>query len=54
MGPLHHKKSVFFVVRHKDNLPYTQIKELPLPEKSAQDVLINCPLEPEPLPAERT
>lgn len=34
-------RNVFFVVRHKDNLLYTQIKELPLPEKSAQDVLID-------------
>ena len=34
-------KSVFFVVRHKDNLLYTQIKELPLPENSAQDILID-------------
>ena len=32
---------VFFVVRHKDNLLYTQIKELPLPENSAQDILID-------------
>ena len=32
---------MFFVVRHKDNLLYTQIKELPLPEKRAQDVLID-------------
>lgn len=34
-------KSVFFVVRHKDNLLYTQIKELPLPENGAQDILID-------------
>ena len=34
-------RNVFFVVRHKDNLLYTQLKELPLPEKRAQDVLID-------------
>ena len=34
-------KDVFFVVRHKDNLLYSRIKELPLPPKRAQDVLID-------------
>ena len=29
------------MVRHKDNLLYAQIRELPLPEKSAQNVLID-------------
>ena len=33
--------NVFFVVRHKDNIRYTPIEELPLPEKRAQDVLID-------------
>ena len=33
--------NVFFVVRHKDNLLYSQIKELDLPEKRAQNVLID-------------
>lgn len=32
---------VFFVVRHKDNIRYTTVKELPLPEKRAQNVLID-------------
>lgn len=31
----------FFVVRHKDNLIYSQIEERPLPEKRAQNVLID-------------
>ena len=34
-------RNVFFVVRHKDNLLYTQTRELPLPEKRAQNVLID-------------
>ncbi len=33
--------NVFFVVRHRDNLLYSQIKELELPEKRAQNVLID-------------
>ena len=33
--------NVFFVVRHKDNIRYTSIEERPLPEKRAQDVLID-------------
>ena len=33
--------NVFFVVRHKDNLLYSRIKELDLPEKRAQNVLID-------------
>ncbi len=33
--------NVFFVVRHKDNLLYSQVKELELPEKRAQNVLID-------------
>lgn len=32
---------VFFVVRHKENIQYTKIKELPLPEHGAQNVLID-------------
>lgn len=43
---------VFFVVRHKDNIRYIGIKERPLPEKRAQDVLIDEVVEPE-LPAAR-
>lgn len=31
----------FFVVRHKDNIRYTCIEERPLPEKRAQNVLID-------------
>ena len=33
--------NVFFVVRHKDNIRYRAIEERPLPEKHAQDVLID-------------
>jgi len=33
--------NVFFVVRHKDNIRYRSIEELPLPEKHAQEVLID-------------
>ncbi len=33
--------NVFFVVRHKGNIRYKSIEELPLPEKHAQNVLIN-------------
>ena len=33
--------NVFFVVRHKDNIRYTCIEERPLPEKRAQNVLID-------------
>ena len=33
--------NVFFVVRHKDNLLYSRIKELDLPGKRAQNVLID-------------
>lgn len=33
--------NVFFVVRHKDNIRYKSIEELPLPEKHAQNVLVN-------------
>ena len=43
---------VFFVVRHKDNIRYTRIEERPLPEKRAQNVLIDETVEPE-LPAAR-
>lgn len=32
---------VFFVVRHKDNIRYRQIRELPLPDKHAQNVLVD-------------
>ena len=32
---------VFFIVRHKDNIRYTSIEELPLPDKRAQNVLID-------------
>ncbi len=32
-------KEVFFVVRHKDNLAFTTIKEWELPENTAQHVL---------------
>lgn len=32
---------VFFVVRHKDNLLYKSVEELPLPDKRAQNVLID-------------
>lgn len=42
--------NVFFVVRHKDNMRYVTVKELPLPEKRAQDVLIDEVIEFE-LPA---
>ena len=31
----------FFVVRHKDYLLYTRVKELPLSEECVQDVLID-------------
>ena len=31
--------NVFFVVRHRDNLLYSQVRELELPEKRARDVL---------------
>jgi len=41
---------VFFVVRHKNNMRYITVKELPLPEKRAQDVLIDEVIEFE-LPA---
>lgn len=34
-------RNVFFVVRHKDNIRYTSVKERPLPEKHAQNVLID-------------
>ena len=43
---------VFFVVRHKDNIRYTRVKELPLPEKRAQNVLMDETVELE-LPAAR-
>ena len=33
--------NVFFVVRHRDNLLYSQIRELGLPEKRAQNVLVD-------------
>ncbi len=33
--------NVFFVVRHRDNLLYSQVRELELPEKLAQDVLVD-------------
>lgn len=32
---------VFFVVRHKNNIRYTTVKERPLPDKHAQNVLID-------------
>ncbi|MCH5327298.1 MAG: IS4 family transposase [Duncaniella sp.] len=42
-GLLNHWDSndVFFVVRHKDNIRYRTIEERPLPEKHAQNVLID-------------
>lgn len=42
-GLLNHWDSnkVFFVVRHKDNIRYKTIKELPLPDEHAQNVLID-------------
>lgn len=43
-------RNVFFVVRHKDNIRYRSIQELPLPEKHAQNVLIDEVIEFE-LPA---
>ena len=43
---------VFFVVRHKDNIRYTGVEERPLPEKRAQNVLIDETVELE-LPAAR-
>lgn len=43
---------VFYVVRHKDNIRYKSIEELPLPEKRAQNVLIDEIIEFE-LPASR-
>ena len=42
--------NVFFVVRHKDNIRYKAIRERPLPEKRAQNVLIDEEIELE-LPA---
>ena len=42
--------NVFFVVRHKDNIRYRTIRERPLPEKRAQNVLIDEDIELE-LPA---
>lgn len=45
--------NVFFVVRHKDNIRYKSIEELPLPEKHAQDVLIDEIIEFE-LPAAKS
>ncbi len=36
---------VFFVVRHKDNIRYNTVIERPLPEKGAQDVLIDEEIE---------
>lgn len=45
--------NVFFVVRHKDNIRYRSIEELPLPEKHAQNVLIDEIIEFD-LPAART
>jgi len=44
--------NVFFVVRHKDNIRYMSIEERPLPEKRAQNVLIDEVIEFE-LPAAR-
>ncbi len=38
-------RNVFFVVRHKDNIRYTSVKERPLPEKHAQNVLIDEEIE---------
>ena len=42
-APLNHwdSNNVFFVVRHKDNIRYKTIKERPLPEHHAQNVLID-------------
>ncbi len=37
--------NVFFVVRHKDNICYTSLEELPLPEKHTQNVLIDKVIE---------
>lgn len=33
--------NVFFMVRHKDNIRYKSIEELPLPDKRAQNILID-------------
>lgn len=37
----HWDSKVFFVVRHKENIRYTTVNELPLPEKRAQNVLVD-------------
>lgn len=37
--------NVFFVVRHKENIRYRRIKERPLPDKGAQDVLVDEEIE---------
>lgn len=37
--------NVFFVVRHKDNIRYKTVRERLLPEKRAQDVLIDEEIE---------
>lgn len=38
-------KGVFFVIRHKDNLAFTTVKERELPENTAQHVLIDEEIE---------
>ena len=42
-GLLNHwdSNNVFYVVRHKDDIQHRTIKELPLPEKHAQNVLLD-------------
>jgi transposase DDE domain len=39
--------NVFFVVRHKENMRYKRVRELPLPDHAAQNVLIDEGIEPE-------
>lgn len=39
--------NVFFVVRHKGNMRYKRVRELPLPDHAAQNVLIDEEIEPE-------
>lgn len=53
-GLLNHWDSnkVFFVVRHKENIRFKTVRERPLPEKKAQNVLIDEEIELE-LPAAR-
>ena len=37
----------FFVVRHKGNIRYKRVRELPLPDHAVQNVLIDEEIEPE-------